>query len=96
MNAAEEDQEFLVPTLPAVDAEENGLAAIPQLSAKLIIDSAGKIIASAKQTIDPEKCLSFTHDPNIMPDEFIFPDLNFEDSNRGDKSLNDADFANKT
>lgn len=45
-----------------------------------------------------DKCLSYTQDPNIMQDEFIFPDLNFEEEqhHHEEKSLDDADFANKT
>ena len=42
-----------------------------------------------------EKCLSFTQDPIVMPDEFIFPELNFDDENQ-ENSLDDAEFARKT
>ena len=33
------------------------------------------------KTVDPERILSLTADPFIMPEEFVFPDLNFDDEN---------------
>ena len=42
-------------------------------------------------SIDVERCLSFSHDPFMMPDEFVFPALNFGADDDNDKRLDKAD-----